>query len=75
MLRTAVTNGNYLYLIREIRENKGKYYLDVYNVTDLNSIKMVSRYETGKELEAIQVMGDYVILNEGGEIVILRVSG
>ncbi len=75
MQASAAANGNYVFLIHEIRENKGKYYLDIYDVSDLNNIKMLTRYETDKRIDGLQVMGDHVILIEGGELVVLRVSG
>lgn len=81
MLRSNAVNGNYLYLIHVIRETQdgkfveGNCYLEVYDLTDMGNIKKVSTFETDLTIQTMKVMGDYVIYNKVGEIIILRVSG
>ncbi len=81
MIRANTVNGNYLYMIHVIRKAEGgtfvdgECFLEIYDLSDMKNIRQVSSYAVDLSVQTMGVMGDYVIFNRAGEIVILRVSG
>lgn len=75
MQRMAAADGDYVYLLHEIRGQKSKRYIDVYDTRDLSNITRVSRYETDKDINWIQVSGGYLVFFEDGVLKVLRASG